>query len=222
MSQRSRTLLYIGVAALVAAASGIEEVFLNENGVMAIHAPMTEARVGALSTRTATPAILDGMESWFSSVLNAPIHVRNLLVSRTKPEVVERVVNLGYAQTLPRTVSCWAINRPGGHCGACAPCMTRRIACELHSAPDATYEHDVFSDVTAASERSRHDNLVHLCQFVTDLLELDDYDLEFEYPEILSGGSQLTSTEARDMHRRWGQQAVAVLRNHSATAALVP
>jgi 7-cyano-7-deazaguanine synthase in queuosine biosynthesis len=221
MSQRSRTLLYVGVASLVASACDIEDVYVNENGVMAVHAPMTEARVGALSTRTAAPAILDAMGDLFSALYGKRVVVKNRLLHDTKPEVVKRVLDFGHGADLPDTVSCWMVNRPGGHCGACAPCMARRISCEMHGAPDVTYVHDPFGDPAATQDRSRHDNLVHLCQFVCDLVEMGSADIEFAYPEILSGGRQITGSDALAMHTRWGNQAVDVLRRYPVSSRLV-
>jgi hypothetical protein len=49
-SQRSRTFFYLGAAAAVAAVGGSGRVWINENGVMAIHLPLTEARIGSFST----------------------------------------------------------------------------------------------------------------------------------------------------------------------------
>jgi hypothetical protein len=60
-SQRSRSFLFVSSAALVASALGIEDVYLNENGVIAVHVPLTAARIGSLSTRTASPRVIAQM-----------------------------------------------------------------------------------------------------------------------------------------------------------------
>ena len=60
-SQRSRSFLFASTAALVAMAIGFEDVYVNENGIMAVHVPLTAARLGSFSTRTATPRVLDQM-----------------------------------------------------------------------------------------------------------------------------------------------------------------
>lgn len=77
-SQRSRTFLFVGAAALVAALAGSHEVVLNENGVMALHLPLTAARIGSLSTHTASPPILDRMRTLSSEVLGNPLRVETV------------------------------------------------------------------------------------------------------------------------------------------------
>lgn len=144
-SQRSRTFLFVGAAALVAALGGSDEVVLNENGIMALHLPLTAARIGSLSTHTASPPILERMRALASAVLGRPLRVENRLVHLTKPEVVGRAVALGHGQDMVQTVSCWQIGRTHRHCGICAPCLLRRISCEHHGVADVPYDADVFT-----------------------------------------------------------------------------
>jgi hypothetical protein len=54
-SQRSRSMLYMGIACLIAACRGRNDVYLNENGIMALNVPLTEARLGSYSTHTCSP-----------------------------------------------------------------------------------------------------------------------------------------------------------------------
>ena len=128
-SQRSRTLLFVGAACVVAAVGGSNQVWLNENGIMALHLPLTAARIGSLSTHTASPPIVERMRALASDVLGGQLRVDNHLVAMTKPEVVERAVALGAGAQLQDTVSCWSIGRTRTHCGICAPCLIRRISC---------------------------------------------------------------------------------------------
>jgi 7-cyano-7-deazaguanine synthase in queuosine biosynthesis len=218
-SQRSRTLLYVAAAALVASASGLRDVYLNENGVMAIHVPMSEARIGSYSTRTASPQLLDDMGALASAVLGREIVVRNVLLNRTKPDVAELGVGLGFGDRLKDTVSCWSIGRTRQHCGYCAPCIMRRISCELHGIADVDYGADIFDDpvVTDTNPRAQ-DNVVHLCALITDFLERNDFELELDYVEIFNGGRQLSASEAVTLHRRWAEQAHAVISQHPVAA----
>lgn len=214
-SQRSRSLLYVGAAAVVATALCLRDVFLNENGVMAIHLPMGEARIGSYSTRTASPQLLDDMGSLASAALEHPITVRNILLQRTKPEVARLAADLGHQASLAETISCWSAGRTREHCGYCAPCMMRRISCELHGLPDARYRNDPFADDVFLAQNPRAtDNLIHLGSLIRDFRELDDFELELKYIEIFSGGSQMSPSEALALHRRWAEQAAAVLQRY--------
>jgi 7-cyano-7-deazaguanine synthase in queuosine biosynthesis len=211
-SQRSRSLLYVGAAATAAAAMGTEDVYLNENGVLAIHLPMSEARIGSYSTRTASPQLLDDMSALASAALERQIRVRNVLLPMTKPEVARLGADLGQADVLPETTSCWSAGRTREHCGYCAPCIMRRISCELHGLADVDYRNDPFGDEVFLAQNLRAtDNMVHLGGLVRDFRELNDFELELEYVEIFSGGTQMSAGEALALHHRWAEQAAEVL-----------
>jgi 7-cyano-7-deazaguanine synthase in queuosine biosynthesis len=221
-SQRSRTLLFVGCAAVVASSLGLSEIFLNENGVMAVHLPLTEARVGSLSTRTAAPSVLDEMSALISDALAAQMTVSNILIQDTKPDVVRRAQRLNCEAALPDTLSCWSVGHTGRHCGYCAPCMMRRISCAVNSAPDAQYEHDVFADPAVTVNRPfAQDNLAHFIGCVHYLTTASDLDVELDYPELLSGGSQVTQREALDVHRRWATEALPYLQAQPVSGRLL-
>ena len=125
-SQRGRTFLFVGAAAVLAALGGSGEVVLNENGVMALHLPLTAARIGSLSTHTASPPILERMAALASRVLGSSVRVANELIGLTKPKVVGRAVALGYGGDMNQTVSCWQMGltkelvAPFGLGGSCS------------------------------------------------------------------------------------------------------
>jgi Queuosine biosynthesis protein QueC len=213
-SQRSRTLLFVGAACVVAAVGGSDQVWLNENGIMALHLPLTAARIGSLSTHTASPPIVERMRALASDVLGADLRVDNHLVGMTKPEVVARAVDLGAGDQLQDTVSCWSIGRTRTHCGICAPCLLRRISCETHSVADVDYAADVFDDAASINDPRARDNLAHLIAFIEELGELNDVQLEYEYPELMSGEPAISLADAIALHHRWANQASAVLFAH--------
>jgi 7-cyano-7-deazaguanine synthase in queuosine biosynthesis len=219
-SQRSRTLLFVGAAALVAARGGSGEVVLNENGIMALHLPLTPARIGSLSTHTASPPILERMRVLASDVLGQPLRVDNRLVRMTKPEVVGRAIELGHGHDMVNTVSCWQIGRTFRHCGFCAPCLLRRVSCEHHELGDVPYDADLFDDPAALDDPRARDNLTHLISLIEDLGELTDLELEYEYPELLGGEPAMALSESIDLHRRWATQASGVLFSHPVPASL--
>jgi hypothetical protein len=220
-SQRSRSLLFLTMASIAAAVSGTSEVFINENGIMAIHVPMTAARAGSLSTHTAAPTVLERLEGLLRDVLQFPLKIRNNLLGFTKPQVVELGANLGGASDLVNTVSCWSIGRTSRHCGTCAPCIMRRISFELHAVSDVGYEDDAFEDAEVLQNELACDNLLHFIRVVRDLDQLSDLDLQLNYPELLNGGGQLSLTETVALHRRWAHEARSVLSSHSVPVDLL-
>jgi 7-cyano-7-deazaguanine synthase in queuosine biosynthesis len=221
-SERSRTILFLACAGLVATALGVPDIYLSENGVMAVHLPLTEARVGSLSTRTAAPAFVDEFARLITDALGVPVEISNPLVRHTKPDVVKLATDLSCADQLPLTVSCWSIGHTRRHCGFCAPCMMRRISCEIHGAPDVTYDHDVFADDSVAAARPfAHDNLVQLVETVVAIEGASDEDLELRFPELLNSGREISAAQARDLHRRWAKQAGKYLAQAPVSARLL-
>ncbi|HUA74318.1 MAG TPA: 7-cyano-7-deazaguanine synthase [Solirubrobacteraceae bacterium] len=219
-SQRSRTFLFVGAAAVIAARGHSGEVMLNENGIMALHVPLTAARIGSFSTHTASPPILARMAALATTVLGSSVTVTNLLVSMTKPEVVGQAVTLGHSADMNQTVSCWQIGRTSRHCGICAPCLLRRISCERHGVPDVDYAADVFNDAAGLDDERARDNLTHLISLIEDLADLSDVELELEYPELLSAEPALTLADAIALHRRWAIEASSVLFAHPVPISL--
>jgi hypothetical protein len=219
-SQRSRSLLFLGFAALVAAASGVEDVFINENGVMAVHVPMTAARMGSYSTRTASPTMLDSFGSLATRALGAPISVRNLYQSMTKPEIVAHTGELGVAHAMANTISCWSIGRRPTHCGYCAPCLIRRISFEYAGLMDAIYDSNPFNG-DRPSDPVAQDNLIQLLALAKDLATFDQALLELDYPELLNTGRKLSLADSIAMHQRWGGQVLAVAANYAYSARLM-
>ena len=118
-------MLYMGLACLVADGMSASRVFLNENGIMAIHAPLTAARSGSFSTRTASPRVILEFASLASIALDRDMTIDNTLVQFTKPEVAKLGIDLGVGDQLKKTVSCWQIGRTPEHCGRCVPCLVR-------------------------------------------------------------------------------------------------
>jgi hypothetical protein len=219
-SQRSRTLLFLVAASVIASAGGSETVWLNENGIMALHLPLTPARIGSLSTHTAAPPILNRIEGLVGDVLGTPTALENRLIGLTKPEVVERAVQLGAKAEMQDTVSCWQIGRTREHCGICAPCILRRISCEAHDVPDVPYGSDIFEDSSALDDPKARDNLAHMLSLILDLQEMPDVSLEYEYPELLGGQPALSLVDSINLHRRWAAQASDILLAHSVPASL--
>jgi len=219
-SQRSRSFLFLAAACVVAAVGGSGQVFINENGVMAIHVPLTAARIGSLSTHTAAPVVLQRVADLASDVLESHVSIDNLLLPLTKPEVVRLAVELGVDHHLQETVSCWSIGRTSAHCGTCAPCLMRRVSFETHGIPDAPCTDDILNDHLVLDKDFAVDNLTHLVRLIDQIQNSTDLALQIAYPELLNGGSALPATDALGLYRRWADEAASVLYSHPVPASL--
>jgi 7-cyano-7-deazaguanine synthase in queuosine biosynthesis len=221
-SQRSRTFLYASCAALVATALGFEDIYVNENGIMAVHVPLTAARLGSFSTRTAMPRVLNQMATLATNALGSQVHIKNLLMGMTKSEVAERAHGLGHAGDVDKTVSCWSISHHSStHCGYCSPCVMRRLACLKHGIKDVNYDLDVLSDAAALDKPDAKDTLVHFIQLADEFDSKSDFDLEIDHPDLINGASGLGVSATLALYRRWGQEVLATFATHPVPASLL-
>jgi len=188
-----------------------------ENGQMAIHIPLSAARVGAFSTHTAHPRFVAEMEGILSTVLCFPINVVNPYLYMTKAEAVARVVR-EHSNAVPLTVSCWQTARLAGekkHCGQCVPCLVRRIALEHNGLRLDEYRRELFGEdiSTLSADDGGKRNLNDLGEFIGRFGQpASDTDLFQHYPELAD--AHFDTDAAISMYRRFAAEAVAVLRRY--------
>lgn len=144
-SMRSRSFLFLSIAAAYAAAKHIQKMYIPENGIMALidEVPISAAYAG---TRTAHPQFLALYEQLISKLFY-DITVENPFAQKTKAEVCNGMdIPQEQGKTLlSSTASCSNFSRIRHHCGRCLPCIYRKIS--LHSTPfkDTHYDFDVFN-----------------------------------------------------------------------------
>jgi hypothetical protein len=105
------------------------KLYICENGFIAINPPLTGARIGSLSTRTAHPIYLRRIQQLLDSA-GLRIDIRNPYAARTKGEMLRdcRDFTLLKAHAVQST-SCGRFQRFNyQHCGRCVPCQVRRAA----------------------------------------------------------------------------------------------
>ena len=131
-SERARSLFFLALGALTASslrkASNVD-LYVPENGFISYNVPLTNIRLGSLSTRTTHPYFLDTIaEIWRAvgmdvSILNPYQHV-------TKGEMLERCRDQAALSALAAaSTSCGRFARyKYTHCGLCVPCLVRRAA----------------------------------------------------------------------------------------------
>ena len=146
-TQRTRSFLFLTFAAIVARRRTINDIIMiAENGQMAIHVPLTAARIGAFSTQTAHPEFINSMNLILSKLFTFNFNIHNPFLYLTKGEVVQSSL-LKDIDAISQTVSCWRSTRLSGpktHCGECIPCYIRRIANEANNILIDEYDRNVF------------------------------------------------------------------------------
>ena len=158
-THRTRSFLFLSLAVAVARAAGIEDVFIAENGLIALNPPLQVSRLGTATTRTAHPRYLIQLHSFFESLGVFEGTVRNPFLYQSKTEMVRDAASALYP-LLARSVSCTRPTRYQNmgvrHCGYCVPCIYRRAAF-LEASIDAAgdYGFDVFGDLTNLSSHKQ-------------------------------------------------------------------
>jgi len=218
-TQRTRSFLFTALAAVAARLSGSRRmVVMAENGQFAIHLPLTEARIGSFSTHTAHPKFLAEMQEILRQVFVCnDLEVVNPFVYRTKGEVVA-LIPQGLHPSIVDSASCWRGSRVATytHCGACIPCLCRRIALETHGVKLPEFERDLLSENIGALKPDDlgKRNLLDLCQFIMlfsgSRKIVSDQELCIEFPDLFD--TNLDQTKAIQMYRRFADEALAVFK----------
>ncbi len=168
-SQRARSVVFLAYATVastllkVYGGSGRVSLYVCENGLISINPPLTEARIGSLSTRTTHPYFVKLWRELLEA-LGFKIKLETPYQFKTKGEMLKECRN----QTLiikhaSATTSCGRFTRNGfQHCGRCIPCLIRRSAFLKWGGRDTTKyvyrnlrindaQHAGFDDVRSAS-----------------------------------------------------------------------
>jgi 7-cyano-7-deazaguanine synthase in queuosine biosynthesis len=213
-TQRTRSVVFLALAALTARRCGFGDVVLiAENGQMAIHLPLTAARISAFSTHTAHPEFVNAMGGILSTLLSYPIRIENPFLYCTKAEAIRCVIS-NHPSMVEHTVSCWKAWRVPGrykHCGLCIPCLVRRIAVETHGNCLLEYKRNLFAeDVQAlAPDDDGKRNLIELGEFIKHFEEqTPQVFLEEAYPDLIN--PHINAAQAVAMYRRFAVEARGV------------
>jgi 7-cyano-7-deazaguanine synthase in queuosine biosynthesis len=132
---RSRSILFIGMAGIVADGLGLD-LKVPENGSVSLNYPLSPSRRSACSTRTTHPRVLDAVNLIWGS-LGITSNIKNPFEFETKGEMVGSIDNIDddIDAMILRSNSCGKrrhdmrkSNPDAKHCGVCMPCVYRRAA----------------------------------------------------------------------------------------------
>ncbi len=134
-SQRARSFIFIAFGVL--AATSLRDyhdgarvpLFMCENGFIALNPPLTGTRLGSLSTRTAHPRFLRGVQALFDAT-GLRVSLTNPYHHKTKGEMMRECANQSVlAELAASSVSCGRYLRfKYTQCGRCVPCQVRRAS----------------------------------------------------------------------------------------------
>ncbi len=130
-THRCRSFLFLSLAAAIASTARVNDIYIPENGLIALNAPLQRSRMGTLSTRTAHPLFLGDFGDLLSQLGIFTGAVRNPFIYQSKTEML-RGLPIDMIPLVVRSVSCSRPSRYQNlhvrHCGYCVPCIYRRAA----------------------------------------------------------------------------------------------
>lgn len=164
-SMRTRSFQFLALAAIACQAMASfrgrspTKLFICENGLIALNPPLTPRRIGSLSTRTAHPYFLAGIERLWQEA-GIPAQILNPYAFKTKGEMVaSHAADSGFGHFVGETVSCGKWKRRNQQCGRCVPCLIRRASLHAAGVADPTpYEFDNLQ--TVMNDPNGRDDLV--------------------------------------------------------------
>jgi len=152
-SQRGRGFLFVVLGCVASLMAGVRELSVYENGVGAINLPLSEAQLGAQSSRATNPVALWKLEKFLSSLLQFDFLIRLPHLFLTKGQMCAGLRSTCFESLALRSISCdgFPFRSLGAEqCGVCTSCLLRRQALwssELRGDNErGLYRYDVVGD----------------------------------------------------------------------------
>lgn len=216
VSMRTRSFNFVAFAVLAAQVRStlrrgeVTDLFIPENGLIALNAPLTPRRIGALSTRTTHPHYLASLQRILDAV-GLPVRISNPYELQTKGQMVARHSSrAGIDQFASSTVSCGVWKRIHQQCGRCVPCLIRRASLYAGNVDDHTPYESADLPKVMKSEDHRDD----LVAMLTAAGRVATADLE---RWVMQAGPLPIGDNRRaalvDVHRRGLEEVASFLRD---------
>jgi len=151
-TQRTRSFLYLSLAASIASELAIKEILISENGIVSLNLPISGQNIGTLLTRSTHPKFLNQFEELAQNIFNDnEIKIKNPFVFKTKTQMLQMLENWNQSELIQEAISCSysqgrTLLQP--QCGVCFQCVNRRFSVisaglEEHDRADF-YDKDIF------------------------------------------------------------------------------
>jgi hypothetical protein len=189
VTQRTRSFLFLSLAAATAFQLGIQKISICENGVASLNIPISGQTVGTLLTRSTHPAFLKQFQDFTRQIVEAETSVTNPFLFKTKTEMIKMLRTWSQADLMGGTISCsytQGRTRLQPQCGTCFQCVNRRFSViaageEAHD-PVEYYEKDLFTHpLEEGRETAYAEGYVRTAY---EIAQLNDGQLFAKYPQL--------------------------------------
>lgn len=224
-SQRARGFLFHSLGVVGALMAGASEVLIYENGIGSINLPLSEAQLGAQSTRATHPVALYKLERFFCALLSQRICLRLPFLFLTKGQMCERLRESPFRNLAVQTISCDGFpRRQKGpeQCGVCTSCLLRREALWasgfVEDCQEGWYRHDVLGDIRSVPRK----NLAPLWDMLSQVAKLERtlfsatpwQSLVIEFPELQEVRDTLTDWQGSQARSSIEKGLIALYRQY--------
>lgn len=130
-TQRTRSFLFLSIAAAVAIQLGIPKIYICENGIVSMNLPISDQNIGTFLTRSTHPKILKLFEQFVQNLFGFKIHVENPFIFHTKTEMLDMLKGWGQRELIQESISCSLTQgrtKIQPQCGTCFQCVNRRFS----------------------------------------------------------------------------------------------
>jgi hypothetical protein len=188
-TQRTRSFLYLSLAAAVAFQLGIRKIAVCENGIVSINIPISGQNIGTLMTRSTHPKFLKQFRDLTQNIFGDEVHIENPFIFNTKSQMLKMLGDLNQSELIQLAISCsygQGRTQLKPQCGACFQCVNRRFSVisaglEEHDRADF-YEKDIFLD--QLSEGRERSIALDYVRTAIELDSMDDRDFFRRFPEL--------------------------------------
>ncbi len=189
VTQRSRSFLFVSLAAILAFQLEINNIFICENGIVTINLPQSGQNVGSLLTRSTHPKVLFLFEELIKRLFNKDIKIENPFIFYTKTQMLKQLKDWSQSELIQTTISCSLTQgktKMQPQCGTCPQCIGRRFAIigaglEQHDRAEL-YEKDVFlHSLEVGKETAYAEGFV---RSALEMHKLNDMQFFSKYPQL--------------------------------------
>jgi hypothetical protein len=224
-SQRSRGFLFTALGAVAAVIVGTKKLQVYENGIGSINLPLSEAQLGAQSSRATHPCALRKIELFLRLLLHSDFHIDLPYLFSTKGEMCTRLRSSSFSDLAIQSVSCDSFpSRITGpeHCGICTSCLLRRQALFSSGYGEdlrpGLYRYDIFGnleEIPAAKLAPFWDMLTQVDRLGQAISAPASWrDLAIEFPELQEIREVVTDGLVPNSESRIKQQLIALYHNY--------
>lgn len=221
-NQRTRSFLFMMLAASIAEVSKTRTIKFYENGITSFNLPCSDQLVDSRTSRSTHPKSLKLGSQFFSTLFGHSFSITNPFVWKTKTDVLEVIKSHKAQQIIPYTVSCSHTQTTDSvmtHCGTCSQCFERRMAVIAAglSGMEQAESYKVQLPLDPIKEGRDRTTVESLSRMATEIEGMSGEDFFIRYPEAqriiinLDMPVDEAATKVFELYKRHSGQVYGVL-----------